>query len=163
MYAGFWKRLGASCIDTMIVAIGFYVVMIPIILVTYGIQMLMFQVLRELGSITVIFYLAKWTGMFRIVTVVVSPIWLYYVLMDSSKAQGTVGKRAMSIVVVDEGMKQISFGQASVRFWCRIVTVLTLGIGYIMAALTKNKQTLHDRISHTYVVDKKVMMKQWGA
>ena len=87
----------------------------------------------------------------------------WYVLMESSKAQGTVGKRAMSIVVVDEGMKQLSFGQASVRFWSWIVTVLTLGIGYIMAALTKNKQTLHDRISHTYVVDKKVMMKQWGA
>lgn len=65
----------------------------------------------------------------------------------------------MGIVIVNEEMKQLSFGQASVRFWSRIVTVLTLGIGYIMAAFTKNKQTLHDRIFHTYVVDKKVLIK----
>lgn len=87
----------------------------------------------------------------------------YLYLMESSKVQGTVGKKALGIVVVNEEMKQPSFGQVSVCFWSRIVTVLTLGIGYIMAALTNNKQTIHDRISHTYVVDKNVVMEQLEA
>lgn len=163
MHASFWKRLAASCVDVIIVIAIFYLVMATAILLSYGIQMLIFQVMRALGSITFIFYLTKWTGMLRILTVVVSPIWLYYALMESSKVQGTVGKKVLGIVVVNEEMKQPSFGQVSVRFWSRIVTVLTLGVGYIMAAFTNNKQTIHDRISHTHVVDKNVMMKQLEA
>ncbi|MNW27210.1 RDD family protein [compost metagenome] len=84
-------------------------------------------------------------------------VWLYFVLMESSKVQGTVGKMALGIVVVDEEMNQLSFGQASVRFWSRLITGVTLGVGYIMAGFTQHKQTIHDMIARTYVVNKNVL------
>jgi uncharacterized RDD family membrane protein YckC len=77
--------------------------------------------------------------------------------MESSKLQGTLGKKALGIIVVDEHFGRISFGRAAGRFWSKFISVLTLYVGFIMAAFTKNKQALHDIIAKTYVVDKRVL------
>ncbi|AZK49181.1 RDD family protein [Paenibacillus lentus] len=80
--------------------------------------------------------------------------WLYYAILESSKLQGTFGKKALGIIVVDQNFERVSFGRASGRFWSRILSYLTLHVGYIMAAFTKKKQALHDLIAKTYVVNK---------
>ncbi|MNJ58800.1 RDD family protein [compost metagenome] len=80
--------------------------------------------------------------------------WLYYAILESSKLQGTFGKKALGIIVVDQYYERVSFGRASGRFWSRILSFLTIYVGYIMAAFTKKKQALHDLIAQTYVVNK---------
>ncbi|MNP35907.1 RDD family protein [compost metagenome] len=80
--------------------------------------------------------------------------WLYYTLMESSKWQATLGKMALGIVVVDEQGARISLGIANKRYWGKIISGLTLYIGYIMVLFTEERQALHDKIAGTYVVDK---------
>jgi len=80
--------------------------------------------------------------------------WLYYAEMESSASRATVGKMALGIVVVDDSGRRLSFNKATGRFFGKFISVLTLNVGFVMAALTQNKQALHDIISSTYVIEK---------
>jgi len=82
------------------------------------------------------------------------PIRLYYALMESSEKQATVGKLAMGIKVTDMQGNRLSFGQATGRHFAKIISGLTLLIGYIMAGFTEKKQALHDIIVNCLVVKK---------
>lgn len=77
--------------------------------------------------------------------------WLYYALQESSEHQATLGKRALKIYVTDLQGRRISFGQATGRHFGRIICVLTLGVGYMMAGFTAQKQGLHDMMAGTLV------------
>ncbi|MNP51361.1 RDD family protein [compost metagenome] len=83
--------------------------------------------------------------------------WLYYAIFESSKLQGTPGKKALGIIVVNSRFDRVTFGHASGRYWSKILSFLTLYVGFIMAGFTKNKQALHDMIASTYVVDKNML------
>ncbi|MBM3861775.1 MAG: RDD family protein [Verrucomicrobia bacterium] len=78
--------------------------------------------------------------------------WLYSAGMESSLRQGTLGKRAMGMIVTDLKGNQISFGKATGRYFGKFVSVFTLGIGYLMAAFTERKQALHDMMAGCLVV-----------
>jgi uncharacterized RDD family membrane protein YckC len=80
--------------------------------------------------------------------------WLYYTLLESSVWQGTLGKKALGLEVTDLGGRRVSFGRATGRFFARIISGLTLGIGFIMAGFTERKQALHDIIAGCLVIRK---------
>jgi RDD family len=46
---------------------------------------------------------------------------------------------------------RISFGRATERYFAKILSALTLGIGYLMVGWTKQKRGLHDFIAGTLV------------
>jgi uncharacterized RDD family membrane protein YckC len=77
---------------------------------------------------------------------------LYYSLMESSPWQATLGKRALGLQVTDLHGNRISFGRATGRYFAKIVSGLTLSIGYLMAGFTRRKQALHDIISECLVI-----------
>ena len=72
--------------------------------------------------------------------------------MESSHLQATLGKMALSLQVTDLEGRRITFAKATGRFFAKYLSVLTLGIGYLMAAFTERKQALHDIIAGTLVV-----------
>lgn len=79
--------------------------------------------------------------------------WLYYAFQESSVHQGTLGKRAMKIRVVNYDNERLTFKDASVRFLGRLVShLIPLFMGFFMMMLTEKKQALHDKIAKTYVV-----------
>jgi uncharacterized RDD family membrane protein YckC len=78
--------------------------------------------------------------------------WLYYAVFESSPWQATPGKRFLGLRVTDLEGRRISFGRASGRFFAKLVTGLTFGIGYLLAAFTKRKQALHDMIANCLVL-----------
>lgn len=80
--------------------------------------------------------------------------WLYYVLMESSKCQGTLGKMAVGIKVVKVTGEKVTFGRATGRFFAKSFLSPILYIGYIIAFFTEKKQALHDLIASTIVVKK---------
>jgi uncharacterized RDD family membrane protein YckC len=80
--------------------------------------------------------------------------WLYEAFMLSSEWQATVGKRAMSIVVIGSDGGRISFARATGRHFAKWISICTLGIGFIMAAFTAKKQALHDMIAETFVTNR---------
>lgn len=85
----------------------------------------------------------------NIVSIVVG--WLYFALMESSEKQATIGKQVMKLKVTDMNGNRISFGQATGRYFSKIVSTLIILIGYIMAAFTEKKQALHDMMAGTLV------------
>ena len=79
---------------------------------------------------------------------------LYFTFMESSKYQATVGKLALGIIVTDVNGAKLDFTKALVRNLCRIISNITMLIGYIIAGFTEKKQALHDIIAGTLVVKK---------
>ena len=78
--------------------------------------------------------------------------WLYYVFLESGMAQATLGKGAMGLKVITTDGQRISFGQASGRYFGKILSAIILLIGYLMMIWDGKKQTLHDKIANTLVV-----------
>ena len=143
--AGFWMRFAAYLIDAVVLAI-------PGCVITRGIPPLMgvglpAQPTRE--EIMSLLFLACGAN---IIALVIG--WLYYPLMESSANQGTLGKMALGIKVTDMAGGRITFGRASGRYFGKILSRLTLGIGYMMAGWTEKKQALHDILADTLVVRK---------
>lgn len=77
---------------------------------------------------------------------------LYFVLMESSPMQATIGKMIQNLIVTDLGGERISILKAAVRNISKVLSALTLMIGYIMAGFTERKQALHDLIARTLII-----------
>ena len=82
---------------------------------------------------------------FQVVYQVVAAI--YYVTLETSTKQGTWGKQIVGIKVADLQGNRITIGRAIGRYFAKIITGLTCGIGMIMPLFTEKKQTLHDMIA----------------
>lgn len=133
-YAGFWIRWAASMLDGFIVgAMGFVVgILLGIILAVFGIK------IKE--------------SPFRFLSYIIS--WSYFIFM-TYKYEATFGKKLVGIKVVSDKAEKLTLGQVALRETVgKIVSFMTLMIGYIMAGFTERKQALHDKIASTVVVYK---------
>lgn len=84
----------------------------------------------------------------------VSPFvfYLYFIGMTYFY-QATLGKMAVGIRVVSETGERLHLGKIFLReFLGRLVSSITLNIGYIVVAFTKKKQGIHDFLSGSIVV-----------
>lgn len=77
---------------------------------------------------------------------------LYFAWMESSPRQATFGKLAMGAKVTDGHGARLSFPRALLRNVAKLLSVITLGIGFMMAGWTRQKQALHDMVSSALVV-----------
>lgn len=146
-YAGFWLRLVAWIIDRIVLQFATSIVMIPFA-ASFGIR----QMMRNHPPTSMEDFLPLFASMHRIFLVLVVLTWLYYALMESSAWQATLGKKVLGLEVTDLGGARISFGRATGRYFARYISIMTLGIGYIMAGFTERKQALHDMIAGTLVI-----------
>ncbi|HEU4869161.1 MAG TPA: RDD family protein [Actinomycetota bacterium] len=133
-YAGFWIRFGAALIDGILVGI-----------VT---NILLFLIRMATGASTDT--MNPTTVVSLIVAIGIGAA--YYIMMESSERQATIGKMALGLKVTDMNGARISAGTATVRYFSEILSGIILMIGYIMAAFTPKKQALHDIIAKTLVV-----------
>lgn len=72
--------------------------------------------------------------------------------LEGSSKQATLGKMVLGIKVIGPDGGRISYGRALGRYFANFLSAITLGIGYLMAAFTKEKRALHDFVAGTYVV-----------
>ena len=135
-YAGFWKRFAAAFIDLLIAAVigGFAG---PIVGLLYA---------ASTGTVVGIEFVGQIVG-----TLVG---WIYFSSFESSAKQATLGKMALGIKVTNIDGTRIGFGKATLRHFGKIVSLLTLFIGYVMVAFTEKKQGLHDKMAGCLVVNK---------
>ena len=75
----------------------------------------------------------------------------YFTLYVGHSGQ-TPGKKLLRLKVIRTSGEEVGFGLAFVRWIGQGISFLTLGIGYLMIAFTRNKQGLHDKIAGTFVV-----------
>jgi uncharacterized RDD family membrane protein YckC len=131
--AGFWIRVVAYIIDSIILGVFNLVVTFAVALAAGGsIQ----------GSPVGLLYLVEF-----LVAVA------YFSYMWSSRGQ-TIGMMATNLQVIREDGSPLTLGQAIGRVFALVLSFLILYIGVIMVAFTARKQGLHDMICHTLVVHK---------
>ncbi len=78
--------------------------------------------------------------------------WLYSAVLLAYWDGQTVGKRVCGIRVIHADGGPLGFGHALGREAAKVLSNLTLGIGYLLAGITERKQALHDLVTGTYVV-----------
>ena len=78
--------------------------------------------------------------------------WLYFSIFESSGWHATPGKRILGIEVTDVNGVHLRFGRSSLRFVGRLLSTAPVFLGFVLAAFTQNKQTLHDLIANTLVI-----------
>lgn len=149
MYAGFWKRLVAGLIDIFVYWL--FGLLLQLLKFTLG----LFESGKDLthwasGDDGIVFF-----GFLTMGTSIFLP-WLYYAILESSKLQGTLGKKLMGIIVVNQFNEPVSFWRASGRHWGKLLSSIFL-VGFIITGLTEKKQALHDILANTFVVNKKAL------
>lgn len=80
---------------------------------------------------------------------------LYAPVLESSSAQATIGKRLMGIKVEDMEGRAIPFRAALIRYFMKIVSSMICFLGYVLVIFTERRQTLHDLVAETVVVEGK--------
>lgn len=132
-YAGFWIRLGATLIDTVIIMI---VLMVPLSII-YGEQYWFGdQYIRGF-----------WDLVLGYVVPIVATIWFWLRFM------GTPGKMALKLRVVDAKTgDKLSVGQAIGRYFAYILSMLPFGLGFIWIGIDSRKQGWHDKLAGTVVI-----------
>ncbi len=141
-YAGFWRRVGASIVDLMIVAAA----VVPFSLVlTWTMEALHADLRMKIGHAR---YLSGLGAVFSFVIV----DWLYHAQLLSGARQATIGKRIFSLRVTSTRGRKASFAQASARHFSKFLSAFIALIGFLMAAWTRKKQALHDMVADTVVV-----------
>lgn len=132
-YAGFWIRLAAALIDTVLLM----VITVPLLVWIYG--WAYYSDGRLIAGPAD--FLINWIAP-AIATVLFWRLW-----------QATPGKAMLSLRVVDaESGKTLSVGQAAARYVCYILSALPLCLGFIWIAFDRKKQGWHDKIAQTVVV-----------
>ena len=137
-YAGFWVRVGATIIDTLLIM----AVLVPLLVAIYGWA----------------YFEAANTGLFAgpadfllsgvAPAVAVIVFWIY--------RQATPGKMALSIRIVDAATgSPPSTGQCVGRYFAYFVSIFPLGLGLLWVAFDKRKQGWHDKLAGTVVIRSK--------
>jgi len=151
-YAGFWLRVLAYCIDTIILG----VFAVPILIgaaMAMGIGGMLESIPHNQDpfingmppAFALFIFVCVCLGLFG--------TWLYFALLESSEWQGTAGKRALGLIVTDMNGQRVTFMRATGRHFAKIVTsFIPLGIGYAMAGFTQKRQALHDMIASCLVL-----------
>ena len=155
VYASLWRRTVASIIDLLVLAVSYYLVT----------TLLVFVINQITADISIhvdgmIDYEARDRAGYNMFALswyptIFSFSLLYHTVLVSSVKQGTFGKMAMGIIVTDMNGNKISCIKAIARFFSSLLSILTFGIGYLMACFTKKKQTLHDVIAGSLVLKKR--------
>ena len=135
VYSGFWRRFAAYLIDMVLVSL-----VILILSAAMGFSV-------GIGGVG-----GPGMSLLGVLIAIAAP-WLYWAGMESSKHQATIGKMAMGMAVTDQFQNRLTFLRATARYYGKILSGMTLLVGFIMAGFTQRKQALHDMLAGTLVVN----------
>jgi len=87
---------------------------------------------------------------------------VWQVAGERSRWQGSPGKHALHLRVVDRHQAQPGFARTVARQFAGVLSWLTLNIGHAMAAIPPAHLALHDRLTGTRVVGDDAPMPAWA-
>lgn len=144
-YAGFWLRLLAYLLDSLLLGLVLGAVLRPILISNHvGTSM------QDLWR----FYSSGTRQATAFVLLIHLANWLYFASFESSAWLATPGKKILGLRVTDLAGKRIDFVRASGRYFGKYVSVLIVLIGFLMAGFTAKKQALHDIFAGCLVLRK---------
>lgn len=139
IYAGFFVRLAAYIVDTIIVWAAMLIVRIPVWVTTISSpdNFLVKDFIFQYSIKDILFYIMQAA---------------YFILLTYFTGS-TLGKKLFQIRVVSAEDRKMTFFEVTFRETVgRFLSALILSIGYIMIAIDKKKRGLHDILSDTNVV-----------
>ena len=137
-YAGFWVRVGAMIIDTLLIM----VILVPLLVAIYG--WAYFEAANTRLFAGPADFLLSWVAP----AVAVIVFWIY--------KQATPGKMALSLRILDANTgAPPSTGQCVGRYFAYFVSIFPLGLGLLWVAFDKRKQGWHDKLAGTVVIRSK--------
>lgn len=132
-YAGFWIRVGATLIDTVLVML----IIVPLLTMTYGVD-----------------YWAFGSGGSGLVDILVNYVlpacaivlfWIY--------RSATPGKMALRLTIVDaDSGGKPSVRQLLIRYVGYYISTFPLLLGLIWVGFDRRKQGWHDKLANTVVI-----------
>ena len=132
-YAGFWIRVAAALIDTVVFILVFSV---PLTLI-YGADYWTSEVLVT----------GTWDFLLTYIAPIIITVWFW------TKYLGTPGKMALRLRVLDAHTgKSISTPKAIGRYLGYYVSAIPLLLGFIWVGIDKKKQGFHDNLAGNAVV-----------
>lgn len=132
-YAGFWIRVGATLIDTLILL----TIITPILWMYYG-ESYFLQNASTLGTLDIFM-----NYIFPAIVVII--FWIY--------KSATPGKTLLGLKILDSNTGEpISKSQAIIRYISYYLASIPLLLGILWVAWDKKKQGWHDKIAKTVVV-----------
>ena len=139
LYAGFFTRLSAYVIDSIIIGTALLIIKLPklVMAIMNPDMFLLKPFLFKFSFMDIILYLLSLT---------------YFVLMTYFFG-ATLGKKLLKIKVCKEGSEKLTFIDVLYRESIgRYLSSLIIFIGYIMIAVDSKKRGLHDILCDTVVV-----------
>ncbi len=132
-YVGFWARVGASIIDTVLMAI----ILVPIARIFgIGMDLESAYLLDSPANIVV-------NGILPAIAVIL--FWMY--------RQATPGKMAIGAKIVDaKTLGKPTTGQMIGRYFAYYLSSIVLLLGFIWVAFDDRKQGWHDKLAGTLVI-----------
>lgn len=125
-YAGFWRRIQAALIDSVILFV--------LMALVFGSAYFKADILS-----------AKWLLSTFITIAIIVMLWVRF--------SGTPGKLLLGCQIVDAmSLKPIGIKQALVRYFSYCVSMLPLFLGFFWVGFDKKKQGFHDKIANTFVL-----------
>lgn len=137
-YAGFWRRLLAFLLDTLMLS-----------LITTGLAMVIFGLDKVMQ--------------FQTFSVNTAIDWNIVILDQALPAVWTIafwlswkatpGKLLFDCQILDaDTFQKARFSQLILRYLCYIISALPLGLGFVWIAFNKRNQGWHDKLSNTVVI-----------
>ena len=132
-YVGFWPRLGATIIDSILLSMIVY----PLLYTIYGKEYFVSERFIAGGSDFIVSYLLP--------AIAIIAFWIY--------KSATPGKIAIRATIVDAktGL-QPSNGQLIGRYFAYYISAIPLCLGFLCIAWDPKKQGWHDKLAGTVVV-----------
>ncbi len=132
-YVGFWPRLGATIIDSILLSMILY----PLLYTIYGKQYLTGEHIIAGGGDFIVSYVVP--------AIAIIAFWVY--------KSATPGKMAIRATIVDAktGL-QPSKGQLIGRYFAYYISTIPLCLGFLWIAWDPKKQGWHDKLAGTVVV-----------
>jgi len=139
VYAGFWLRLAAASIDALAMFVPFCFVSVVVLAVLRLVS-------EAKGYDPAVATLTIWPIVVTALSV------FYFAFLESSLWQATLGQKVVGLRVSDVDGQRLTLGRATGRNLAKCVSVLTIGVGFIMCGFTKKKRALHDIIAGCLVL-----------
>ncbi len=139
--AGFWLRVVASIIDSIVMNIAQWI----LFAIFAGGSLSLSGLLSSQGSSNFDPAALATLGTGYLIATIASGVfgWLYFALLESGERQGTLGKMALGLIVTDLDQKRIGFGRATARAFMRSVIPLVAS-GIYLTVIAANFSTLNN-------------------
>ena len=139
-YAGFWIRLAASTIDSLLIL----AIITPLLYRIYGADYFTStQLIKGPADLLITYGLP-------IAAVIL--FWRYQ--------SATPGKMALKLKIVDaDSLQPLTTQQCLIRYLGYFVSTIPFCLGFLWIAFDKRKQGWHDKLAHTVVIREKGSLK----